>query len=90
MPKTSSEWMLKPRDWHARETRARAIDLFYAARDPFYKEGVPRELLRSWQDAGGQAEYVFISDHSLRRAAVAANAPVWERQADASEDDRSS
>jgi pimeloyl-ACP methyl ester carboxylesterase len=67
----------------AKQTRAPSI-WFYAARDPFYKEGVPRELLRSWQDAGGQAEYIFINDHSLPSGhIVASNVALWERQVDA-------
>jgi pimeloyl-ACP methyl ester carboxylesterase len=67
----------------AKQTRAPSI-WFYAARDPFYREGVPRELFRSWQDAGGQGEFVFINDHSLPSGhAVAPNAALWERQVDA-------
>lgn len=66
----------------AKQTRAPSI-WFYAARDPFYREGVPRELFRSWQDAGGQGEFVFINDHSLPSGhAVAPNAALWERQVD--------
>ena len=56
----------------------------YAARDPFYREGVPRELFGSWQDAGGQGEFVFINEHSLPSGhMVATNAALWERQVDA-------
>ena len=67
----------------AKQTRAPSI-WFYAARDPLYREGVPRELFRSWQDAGGQGEFVFINDHSLPSGhAVAPNAALWERQVDA-------
>ncbi|MCA1636507.1 MAG: hypothetical protein LC802_23165 [Acidobacteria bacterium] len=67
----------------AKQTRAPSI-WFYAARDPFYREGVPRELFRSWQDAGGQGEFVFIDDHSLPSGHnVASNAALWERQVDA-------
>jgi pimeloyl-ACP methyl ester carboxylesterase len=67
----------------AKQTRAPSI-WFYAARDPLYREGVPRELFRSWQDAGGQGEFVFINDHSLPSGhAVASNAALWERQVDA-------
>src|SRR4029453_2412029 len=32
---------------------------FYAARDPFYKEGVPQELRRYWQEAGGRSALVL-------------------------------
>jgi len=67
----------------AKQTRAPSI-WFYAARDPLYREGVPRELFRSWQDAGGQGEFVFFDDHSLPSGhVVASNAALWERQVDA-------
>lgn len=57
---------------------------FYAVRDPFYKDGVPQELHRYWQDAGGGAEFVFIARHSLPNAHLALSDPkVWEQQADA-------
>ena len=60
----------------AKRTRAPSI-WFYAVRDPFYKEGAPREFLRSWQDAGGRAEYVYIGEHSLTSGhMVASNAAV--------------
>lgn len=67
----------------AKQTRVPTI-WFYAARDPFYREGVPQELFRFWQDAGGQGEFVFINDHSLPSGHnVAANVALWERQTDA-------
>ena len=57
---------------------------FYAARDPFYKDGVPQELRRYWQDAGGRSEFVFIAEHSLPNAHLALSDPKpWEPQADA-------
>lgn len=57
---------------------------FYAARDPFYKDGVPQELRRYWQEAGGRAEFVFIAEHSLPNAHLALSDPkLWEQQADA-------
>ena len=57
---------------------------FYAVRDPFYKDGVPQELHRYWQDAGGGAEFVFIARHSLPNAHLALSDPrLWEQQADA-------
>ena len=57
---------------------------FYAARDPFYKEGVPQELRRYWQEAGGRAEFVFVAEHSLPNAHLALSDPkLWEQQADA-------
>ena len=65
----------------AKRTRAPSL-WFYGARDPFYKDGVTRELHRYWQDAGGQAEYVFIDDPRLQSGHVIANnAALWERQA---------
>ncbi|HEX7182986.1 MAG TPA: hypothetical protein VF756_14180 [Thermoanaerobaculia bacterium] len=67
----------------AKRTRSPSVWV-YAARDPFYREGVPRELFRSWQDAGGQGELVFINEHSLSSGhMVATNATLWERQVDA-------
>ena len=57
---------------------------FYAARDPFYKEGVPQELRRYWQEAGGRAEFVYVAEHSLPNAHQALSDPkLWEQQADA-------
>jgi pimeloyl-ACP methyl ester carboxylesterase len=57
---------------------------FYAARDRFYKEGVPQELHRQWLDAGGRAEFVFFAQHSLPNAHLAVSEPsLWEQQADA-------
>jgi dienelactone hydrolase len=57
---------------------------FYAARDPFYKEGVAQELRRYWQEAGGRAEFVFVAEHSLPNAHLALSDPkLWEQQADA-------
>lgn len=68
----------------AKQTRAPSV-WFYIARDPLYREGVPRELFRSWQDVGGQGEFFFINDHSLPNPHVglASNAALWERQVDA-------
>ena len=55
----------------------------YAARDPFYREGTPRLLLDAWQKAGGQAEYVFVAEHSLPNPHLAiADAALWGRQVD--------
>jgi hypothetical protein len=57
---------------------------FYAARDPFYKEGVPQELHRYWQGAGGRAEFVYVAQHSLPNPHLALSDPrLWEPQADA-------
>jgi pimeloyl-ACP methyl ester carboxylesterase len=76
-------------DHKARLTRAAARAgvptlWFYAARDPLIKDGVPQELLRSWLEAGGRAEFVFIAEHSLPNAHLALSDPkLWEQQADA-------
>ena len=57
---------------------------FYATRDPFYKEGVPQELHRYWQVAGGRAEFVYIDDPKLTPGhAIAPLTALWERQVDA-------
>ncbi len=67
----------------AKRTGAASI-WFYAARDPYYKEGVPQELHRYWLDAGGRAEFVYIDDPTLTPGhAIAPQAALWERQVDA-------
>jgi pimeloyl-ACP methyl ester carboxylesterase len=67
----------------AKRTSAPSI-WFYAARDPFYKDGVAQELHRYWQDAGGRAEFVFVAEHSLPNAHLALNnTALWGRQVDA-------
>jgi pimeloyl-ACP methyl ester carboxylesterase len=66
----------------AKQTRVPSIWI-YAARDPFYSENAPRELLRAWREAGGQAEYIFVAEHQLPSGhAIASNAALWERQVD--------
>ena len=67
----------------AKRTSAPSI-WFYATRDRFYKDGVAQELHRYWQDAGGQAEFVFVAQHSLPNAHLALSDPrLWEQQTDA-------
>jgi pimeloyl-ACP methyl ester carboxylesterase len=67
----------------AKRTTAPSI-WFYAARDPYYKEGVPQELHRNWQDAGGRSEFVFIDDPKLSPGyTIAPQLALWERQVDA-------
>jgi dienelactone hydrolase len=57
---------------------------FYAARDPFYKDGVPQELYRYWTDAGGKGELVYIADHALQSGHVVAASPtLWNKQVQA-------
>jgi dienelactone hydrolase len=55
----------------------------YAVRDPLYKDTFPPELLRSWREAGGQAEFVHITEHSMPNAhQVPSDATLWGRQMD--------
>jgi pimeloyl-ACP methyl ester carboxylesterase len=56
----------------------------YAARDQFYRDDAPRMLLDAWQGAGGQAEYVGITEHSLANAHLAlTDEALWGRQVNA-------
>jgi pimeloyl-ACP methyl ester carboxylesterase len=56
----------------------------YAARDPLYQDGVPQEMLRSWQAGGGRAEFVFLAEHSLANAHLAiGELGLWDKRADA-------
>ena len=86
---TAAECQQRMDDQKARLTRAAKRTTapsiwFYAARERFYKDGVPQELHRYWQDAGGHAEFVFIAQHSLPNAHLALSDPrLWEQQADA-------
>ena len=86
---TSAENQQRLDDQKARLTRAAKSAgaptiWFYAARDPLYKDDLPKELLRYWQDAGGRAEFVFIAQHSLPNAHLAlSNLRLWEQQTDA-------
>ncbi len=53
----------------------------YAARDPMNRDDAPRKMLDAWRDAGGQAEFVHITEHSLVNAHLAlTDASLWERQ----------
>lgn len=54
---------------------------FYAARDPFYKDGVPNELFKYWTEAGGKGEFVYIAEHNLQSGhVIATNPALWNRQ----------
>jgi pimeloyl-ACP methyl ester carboxylesterase len=56
----------------------------YAARDPNYKDGFPQELYRTWEEAGGQGEFVYFAEHSLPMPHLAYQNPgLWTRQVDA-------
>jgi len=53
----------------------------YAVRDPMNREGAPQMLVDLWREAGGQAEYVSITEHSLPNPHVAiTDASLWGRQ----------
>jgi len=57
---------------------------FYAARDPFYKDGVAQELHKYWTDAGGKGEFFYIADHNLQSGhVVATNPTLWSKQVQA-------
>ena len=56
----------------------------YADRDPFYNEAGRQGILKAWRDAGGKAEYVFVTEHALPNAhQIPTNAAYWESQLDA-------
>jgi pimeloyl-ACP methyl ester carboxylesterase len=48
----------------AKKTSAPTIS-FYAARDPFYADSMPAKLLNAWREAGGKAEFFFVSEHTM-------------------------
>ena len=55
----------------------------YADRDPFYNEAGRQGLLKAWRDAGGKAEYILVSDHTLPNPhAIPSNATYWETELD--------
>jgi hypothetical protein len=55
----------------------------YAARDPFYKDGVPQELERAWRDGGGRAELVYFAEHALENPHTLTTVPsLWTRRLD--------
>jgi pimeloyl-ACP methyl ester carboxylesterase len=67
----------------AKQARAPSIWI-YADRDPFYNEAGRQGILKAWRDAGGQAEYILVTEHSLPNAhALPSNASYWESQLDA-------
>lgn len=64
----------------AKQTNAPSI-WFYAARDPFNKDGVPQELHRYWTETGRKAEFVYIENHNLPSGhTIAANLALWEKR----------
>lgn len=65
-----------------KRTSAPAI-FIYAARDSFYDQNISREFFRSWQEAGGKGEYVYITQHSLANGhLVATEESLWQHQVD--------
>ena len=57
---------------------------FYAARDPFYKDGVAQALYKYWTDVGGKGEFIYINDHTLQSGhLVATNSSLWSKQVQA-------
>src|SRR6185503_14198545 len=67
----------------ARQKRVPSIWI-YAARDQLYGEGTTREFVRAYQEAGGQGEYVFVSEHALPNGHnVSTVLSLWETAVDA-------
>jgi pimeloyl-ACP methyl ester carboxylesterase len=53
----------------------------YAARDPNYVDGAPRDLHRIWLEGGGKGEYFFIEQHTLPNPhLVLQNPALWSTQ----------
>ena len=67
----------------AKETAAPSVWI-YAARDPLYDEATTREFFRSYREAGGRGEYVFVRDHALPSGHNVASAlPLWQSAVEA-------
>jgi dienelactone hydrolase len=66
----------------AKQAKAPSIWI-YADRDPFYNEAGRQAILKAWRDAGGKAEYIFVTEHALPNPhAIPTNAAYWESQLD--------
>jgi pimeloyl-ACP methyl ester carboxylesterase len=66
----------------AKQARAPSIWI-YADRDPLYNEAGRQGILKAWRDAGGKAEYILVTQHSLPNPhAIPSNAAYWESQLD--------
>ena len=65
--------------------RAKAPSIWiYADRDPFYNEAGRQGILKAWRDAGGKAEYILFTEHTMPNAHLTpANSNLWEAQVDA-------
>ena len=56
----------------------------YAVRDPWNREGMPQEFVRAWRDAGGLAEFVYVTEHALENGHAILTVPaLWAQQVDA-------
>jgi dienelactone hydrolase len=67
----------------AKQARAPSIWI-YADRDPFYNEAGRQGILKAWRDAGGKAEYLLVTEHTLPNPhGIPSNATYWESQLDA-------
>jgi pimeloyl-ACP methyl ester carboxylesterase len=67
----------------AKQARAASIWI-YADRDRFYNEAGRQGILKAWRDAGGKAEYILVTEHTLPNAhAIPSNATYWESPLDA-------
>lgn len=56
----------------------------YASRDPLYQDSVPAALVRAWRQAGGNAEFLYVTEHALPNAHLTPQAPaIWSREIDA-------
>jgi pimeloyl-ACP methyl ester carboxylesterase len=66
----------------AKQAKAPSIWI-YADRDPFYNEAGRQAILKAWRDAGGKAEYIFVTENALPNPhAIPTNAAYWESQLD--------
>ena len=55
----------------------------YADRDPYYNEAGRQGILKAWRAAGGKAEYILVTDHTLPNPhAIPSNATYWESRLD--------
>jgi pimeloyl-ACP methyl ester carboxylesterase len=56
----------------------------YASRDPLYQDSVPAALVNAWRNAGGRAEFVYVTEHTLPNPHLTPQAPaLWAKALDA-------
>ena len=65
----------------AKQAKAPSIWI-YADRDPFYNEAGRQAILKAWRDAGGKAEYIFVTEHALPNPHAIPTNAYWESQLD--------